>query len=280
MEESVAQESERFSFERFARHPFFRQVNAWLVSHTDIHADSSVVDLACGPGAVTELILSELDERLPGACIYAVDPSATALERARQRIRSRIVHFIEGTAERLAMLVPQVDRVVFANAIHLIADKAAVFDQIFRSLRPGGVLAFNTTFFHGAYADGTARYYKLWVLRAMRWLAEQGHSVTRGAKATAMQWLTIEQYRDLLRSVGFADPVISLHEKPLSKESLQDIGSFSLFIEGALPGIPLDLGAEALRLGADQAFAELNLSVVPRNWLQVIVQRPLNPTAS
>lgn len=279
MEESVVEESERFSFERFARHPFFRQVNAWLVSHTDIRADSSVVDLACGPGAVTELILGELDETLPGACVYAVDPSSSALEQARLRIRSRIVHFIQGTAERLATLVPQVDRIVFANAVHLIADKAAVFDQIFRSLRPGGVLAFNTTFFHGAYAEGTARYYKLWVLRAMRWLAEQGHSVTRGAKATAMQWLTIEQYRELLRSVGFADPVISLHEKPLSKESLQDIGSFSLFIEGALPGVPLDIGAEALRLGADQAFAELKLSVVPRNWLQVIVQRPLNPSA-
>jgi len=279
MGESVIEDGERFSFERFASHPFFKQVNAWLVSHSDIAAHSAVVDLACGPGAVTELILRELDDSLPGACVYAVDPSLSALERARQRIRSRIVHFIQGTAERLASLVPPVDRVVFANAVHLIADKAMAFDQIFRSLRPGGLLAFNTTFFHGAYPEGTLRFYKLWVLRAMRWLASQGVGVTRGVKATAMQWLTVDQYRDLLRSVGFADPVISLHEKPLSKESLQDIGSFSMFIEGALPGVPLEVGAEALRRGVEEAFDELKLSCVPRNWLQVIVQRPLNPTA-
>ena len=280
MGEQVEQVSEeQFSFERFASHPFFRQVNAWLVSHSHIPAQGAVVDLACGPGAVTELILGELDESLPGTCVYAVDPSLSALTKARQRIHSHVVHFIQGTAERLASLVPPVDRVVFANAAHLIADKAAAFEQIFRSLRPGGIVAFNTTFFEGAYPEGTPRFYKLWVLRAMRWLVTQGHSVRRGAKATAMQWLTVDQYRDLLRSVGFADPVIALHEKRLSMESLQDIGSFSMFIEGALPGVPLDIGAEALRRGVEEAFEELKLSHVPRNWLQVIAQRPLNPTA-
>ena len=70
-----------------------------------------------------------------------------------------------------------------------------------------------------------------------------------------------------------------MHEKPLSAESLQDIGSFSLFIEGALPGVPLEIGAEALRRGVEEAFEELKLANVPRNWLQVVVQRPLNPTA-
>ncbi len=270
----AAEEDERFSFERFARHPFFRQVNAWLVAHSRIPRDGAVVDLACGPGAVTELILREMDESAPGACVYAVDPSPSALARAHQRIRSRIVRFIQGTAERLAALVPPVDRVVFANAIHLIGDKAAVLDQIFRCLKPGGLLAFNTTFFHGAYPEGTQRFYRLWVLRAMRWLAERGHTVTRGVKATAMQWLTVDQYRDLLRAAGFGEPTVTLHQQPLSRQSLQDIGSFSLFIQGALPGVPLEAGAEALRRGVDEAFEELGLSAVPRNWLQVIAPRP------
>lgn len=277
MQQPAVTEDDRFSFERFARHPFFRQVNAWLVAHTQIFANASVVDLACGPGAVTELILGELDEEAPGACIYAVDPSASALAIAQKRIQSRIVHFIQGSAERLASLVPQVDRVVFTNAVHLIADKAAVFEQVFKTLRPGGLLSFNTTFFHGAYPEGTPRFYKLWVLRAMQWLKERGYSITRGVKATAMQWITVEQYRELLRAAGFEDPMITLHEKPLSLESLEDIGSFSLFIEGALPGVPLELGAEALRRGANQAFKELQLSILPRNWLQVIARRPQAP---
>lgn len=269
-----AAEEERFSFERFASHPFFKEVNAWLVAHTGILRNSKVVDLGCGPGAVTELILAELDESAPGACVYAVDPSPSALELARKRIHSRIVRFIQGSGERLASLVPQVDAVVFTNAVHLISDKVTVFEQVFKSLLPGGSFSFNSTFFHGAYTEGTQRFYKLWVLRAMRWLQDQGYAVTRGVKATAMQWVTVDEYRGLLRATGFGDPQIELHEKTLNQQSLEDIGSFSLFIEGALPGVPLEIGAEALRRGVAEAFHELKLSSIPRNWLQVIVRRP------
>lgn len=280
MEQVRVSEEDRFSFERFARHPFFKEVNAWLVAHAGIRRNSSVVDLACGPGAVTEIILRELDENAPGACVYAVDPSPSALALARQRIRSRIVRFIQGSAERLASLVPPVEVVVFTNAIHLISDKVTAFQQVFQSLRPGGVLTFNTTFFHGAYSEGTQRFYKLWVLRAVRWLQKRGYGVTRGVKATAMQWLTVEEYRSLLRGVGFAEPETELHQKLLNQESLEDIASFSLFIEGALPGVPLEVGAEALRWGLREVFREQKLTAIPRNWLQVIVRRPHSPVAT
>ncbi len=273
-EKSVEDPGERFSFARFARHHFFTQANAWLVAHAGIRPSSAVVDLACGPGAVTELILQEMNEADPGGCVYAVDPSPSALELARQRIRSPLVKFIQGSAEQLASLVPPVDTVVFTNAIHLVADKLTAAEQIFRTLRPGGILGFNTSFFEGAYPDHTKRFYKLWVLRAVRWLKERGYGVSRGVKATAMQWLTVDEYRALLRSVGFADPVVELQEKPLSRESLEDIGNFSMFIEGALPGVPLEIGAEALTHGVRQAFEELHLSIVPRNWLQVVARRP------
>src|SRR3972149_4021669 len=173
-DESVDNTEERFSFEKFARHHFFKQANAWLVAHSGICSNSSVVDLACGPGAVTELILRELDETVPGTAVSAVDPSPSPLALARKRVHSPIVRFIQGSAERLASLVPQVDVVVFTNAIHLVADKVTAFEQVFKTLRAGGVLGFNTTFFDGAYPDDTRRFYKLWVLRAVRWLRGRG----------------------------------------------------------------------------------------------------------
>lgn len=271
-EGDVGADDERFSFARFAAHPFFKEVNEWLVAHAGITPGSDVVDLGCGPGGITELILQWMGNP-PQGRVFAIDPSPSALVLAAQRVQSAIVRFIQGTAERFSQLVPPVDTVIFGNAIHLVQDKAQVLAGINKVLRHGGVLAFNTTFFNGAYSPGTQGFYKLWVLRAMRWLRQQGYSVARGVKATAMEWLTPEEYRHLLQATGFGDTHMELHEKRLSCQAWEDISEFSLFIRGALPGIPLVQGAEALKIGVRQAMEELRLQTVPRIWLQAIARR-------
>ncbi len=262
----------RFSFVKFASHPFFKEVNAWLVGHAGIKPGSDVVDLGCGPGATTELILQKMGAP-PIGRIIAIDPSASALVQAAQRIQSAIVGFVQGTAERLGSLVPPVDTVIFCNAIHLVRDKAQVIAGISKVLRPEGVLAFNTTFFNGAYPKDTHRFYKVWVLRAMRWLHDRGHVVARGVKATAMQWHSADEYRRMLEASGFGETKMEFQEKGLPYQAWEDISDFSLFIEGALPGVPLEVGAEALKVGVRQAFEELRLQTVPRIWLQVIARR-------
>jgi ubiquinone/menaquinone biosynthesis C-methylase UbiE len=269
----ATREGERtFGFEKFSSHGFFREVNRWLVEHVGIRPGDTVVDLGCGPGAVTELILEHVDPKA-GAVVYAIDPSPSALEAARRRIRSAVVRFLEGTAERLTQLVPAADVVLFCNAIHLIQDKLAVVREAAAVLRPRGAFAFNTTFFEGAYPPETLRFYKLWMLRAVRHLKERGLEVARGVKATAMRWLSPSEYEALLRGHGFEDVQVHLHRQELSCQSLEDISEFSLFIEGALPGVPLEEACEALKVGVRQAFQELALATVPRNWLQVIARR-------
>ncbi|MDR5682642.1 MAG: class I SAM-dependent methyltransferase [Armatimonadota bacterium] len=267
-----AEVGSRFTFEKFASHPFFAEVNRWLVEHVGIRRDATVVDLGCGPGAVTEIILEYVDPA-SGAVVYAIDPSPSALQIARSRIRCAIVHFLEGTAERLSHIVPAADVVLFCNAIHLVREKADVVREVFNVLRRGGAFGFNTTFFEGAYPAETLRFYKLWVLRAVRHLKERGIEVTRGVKATAMRWLGAQDYCALLASQGFTDVRVEIQQKPLSRQSLEDISEFELFIEGALPGVPLAEGCEALKVGVRQAFEELDLTLVPRNWLQVIARR-------
>ncbi len=262
----------QFSFEKFSAQPFFRQVNAWLVEHAGIRPDAVVVDLGCGVGTVTEMVLPYLNPA-SGAVVYAVDPSPSALEIARARIRSRMVRFLEGTAERLSQLVPRVDVVLFCNAIHLIEQKAAVCREILSVLREGGVFAFNTTFFEGAYPPETVRFYTLWILRAIRLLKQQGIAVVRGVKATAMQWLSPEQYAELLKATGFQEIHMEQVTQHLPLSALLDISEYDLFIQGALPGVPLPQGSQALQEGVRQTFQDLGLTSVPRNWLQVIARR-------
>ena len=56
----------------------------------------------------------------------------------------------------------------------------------------------------------------------------------------------------------------------MTPESMRDIGRFSLFIEGALPGVPLEEGAAALEKGLDRAMDETGVRTVPRNWLECV----------
>ena len=93
MATSTVDESERFSFEAFTRHPFFTEVNRWIVERVVCPGRRKIVDLGCGPGAVTKLILERLGDAR-NAEVIGIDPSPSALTKARTAIHSRIVEFI------------------------------------------------------------------------------------------------------------------------------------------------------------------------------------------
>jgi ubiquinone/menaquinone biosynthesis C-methylase UbiE len=266
-----ASEAERFSFTPFTRHPFFTDVNRWIVERVVEPGRRMIVDLGCGPGAVTKLILERLGDT-PGARVIGIDPEPSALARARAAVSARIAEFLEGSAECLSRLVARADAVVFLNAIHLVPDKAKVIGEIRKVLRRGGVLGFNTTFFAGAYPDGTAGFWRRWIVRSVQWLRERGIHVqhTHAGRATAMQWLSPEEYGRLCVAAGFTQPTMEFVVVQMTPDSLRDIGHFSLFIEGALPGVPLELGAEALEQGLARTLDELGVVTVPRNWLEVV----------
>lgn len=59
----------------------------------------------------------------------------------------------------------------------------------------------------------------------------------------------------------------------MSLDGVRDLGHYKLFIEGALPGAPLALGAAALGTAAYQTGQELGMSEVPRLWLQIVATK-------
>lgn len=271
-------DDERFSFTPFSRHALFTYVNRWIVEKVICPGRKVIVDLGCGPGAVTQLIVERLENNGGGngggERVIGIDPSASALSKARTAVTSKLAEFVEGSAEWLSRLVPRADAVVFLNAIHLVDDKAGVVSEVRKVLPSGGAFAFNTTFFNGAYVEGTSKFWRRWVVRSVQALKERGIEVqhTHEGRANAMRWFTPVEYAEICQQAGLRPTTVELVKVDMTSESLRDIGRFSLFIEGALPGVPLEDGALALEEGLARTMDELSVTSVPRNWLEVVAE--------
>jgi trans-aconitate 2-methyltransferase len=93
-----------------------------------------VVDLGCGPGNSTALLLA----RWPGATLTGVDSSEEMLRRARQDLPG--VEWVQADAARFVAEQPL--DVLFANALlQWLPDHDVLLPALFEQLTPGGVLA-------------------------------------------------------------------------------------------------------------------------------------------
>jgi ubiquinone/menaquinone biosynthesis C-methylase UbiE len=266
-----------YSFSRFANLDFYRQVNARLLDLADVANQSKIVDLGCGTGAVTRLML----ERIQSArqtVIYAIDHSAAAIRQAIAELGDRkaaVVKFIQAEVQNLRSAVhDQVDSIVYCNSIHYVPDKGRLLDEVRGSLRPGGTLAFNTTFFDGSNPPESQAFYRRWMMRSLRILArDYSMRPAKAEKTEARRQLSAEGYETLLKEHGFRLGKAEVIQVEFPLEGYIDISGFQDFIEGTLPGVPLEAGADSLKRGAAEAFQDLKITYVPRNWLNVVAVR-------
>lgn len=265
------------TFEAFARHDFYRTVNEHLVDATLQMRDRveepvrRALDLACGTGAVTQLLAERVRQLREPVEIIGVDPSGAALEKARKLVGSAAA-FVVGTAQAFSDIVTGVDVILFCNAIHLLPQKEPVVAEARRALNPSGVLGFNTSFYDGCYAPGTERFYKLWMLRSLQMLKRETGLRPDRSKVEAMRWLTPGDYRAMLDRNGFAVEEMTTELADMTCQSWQDISQYSEFAAGALPGVPVEIATPVLQQSVAEAFDELQIEVVPRNWLQVVAR--------
>jgi ubiquinone/menaquinone biosynthesis C-methylase UbiE len=267
---------ETYTLEKFARHPFYHEVNRRLVALTGLDKGQCVVDLGAGTGAVTRLLAEQVASR-PSAEVIAVEPSETALEIARRNLENftgAVVRFVQGGAEKLSQFVKgPVDAIFFCNAIHLVHEKQLVLEEIRRTLREGGTFSFNTSFYNGAEPPEAEQFYRRWMMRALRFLKTNYGLSPERIRVEARVRLTPDEYGRLLRESGFRITEQEVVTVELPLEGFEDISEYSLWIEGVLPGVPLEAGRQSLIAGAREAFQELGLTKSPRNWLLVVASR-------
>ncbi len=268
--------AEEFSFKAFSEHAFYRKVNECLVDRAKLERGWTVVDVACGSGAITELILEKI-RGARDAMVIGVDMSATALRDARQKVAGAydaVVEFVQARAEDLSQSIKRAaDAVVFCNGIHYIEDKTGLVKEVHRTLRPGGIFAFNTGFFEGALPPETIAYYRRWMMKALRRLKTEYNLRPSRDRVESRNQLTPDQYRELLVAAGFEVKTQEILPSAITKEGWTDLSRFSDFIAGALPGIPLKTASDVLVTSLRETFDELKVSAWPRNWLTVVAAR-------
>jgi trans-aconitate 2-methyltransferase len=105
-----------------------------LIAQIPLASPQRVIDLGCGPGNSTELLVA----RFPDAEVIGLDSSPNMLAQARERLPK--CAFIQ--ADLVSWSPPQRTDLLFANAsFQWLPDHQAVLRRMLRSLAPGGVLA-------------------------------------------------------------------------------------------------------------------------------------------
>ena len=111
------------------------QLAPQLADCAGIHAGQRVLDVGCGPGALT----GELVQRVGAEAVNAVDPSEAFVAAARDRHPG--VDVQSASAEELPFADDIFDAALAQLVVHFMADPVAGLREMGRVTRPGGVVA-------------------------------------------------------------------------------------------------------------------------------------------
>lgn len=285
------------SYEPFSRQPEYIEVNRGFISTLPLHNCQTILDLACGTGTLTDLLLG-VDA---GQEIVGIDLSHESLNLARQHFmdsghlspnggktlrssecKAPRLFFFQGSADCLPLADQGVDAVVMGNAIHNLLNQDALLQEIRRVLKPNAFFAFNTSFFAGTYPAGTEHLYHEWLKIALddimtkdRELRSKGFKgITRkrgtGHRAFSKKWPTPEEWAQRLMQNSFDVQWYCHRTIMMNRRSLETVGAYAGLASVLLSGYPVKIACEALEAAAGPAFESVGIKEVRRLWLEVV----------
>jgi len=180
--EAIAQ-----SMDKRAREPAMREICKRYMS--GLHRpDADVLEIGCGNGASTSLLLENLEPRQ----FTGVDPSKGLLHRARSRFSGEEgVQFCCGDALATGQNDESFDTVIAHTVFSHLSDPQGALTEAFRVLRPGGKLAI----FDGDYATNTVALFEGDPLQA---------AMTTTQRNLIHDPYVMRKLPSLIRSAGFA----------------------------------------------------------------------------
>jgi SAM-dependent methyltransferase len=101
----------------------------------DVAADGRVLDVGCGPGVLTAVLV----ERYGAERVDALDPTRPFVAAARERLPG--VDIREGAAEDLPYADAAYDAALAHLVVHFMKDPAQGLSEMARVTRPGGTVA-------------------------------------------------------------------------------------------------------------------------------------------
>jgi SAM-dependent methyltransferase len=110
-----------------------REFVEWL----RVSASARWLDVGCGTGALTEIILRQANP----ASVHGIDPSDGYLAVAREQVRDPRVRFDKGDARSITVESEKYDVAVSGLVLNFIPDIPAGMSELARVVRPGGVVA-------------------------------------------------------------------------------------------------------------------------------------------
>ena len=122
-----------------------------IIEHLNLHPGMLVLDAGCGPGRVTIPLAKSMNKNIE---VVAMDIQASMLGRVIKKSKKENltnIQFLQVGLGKNTLEKNKFDRVILVTVIGEIPNQESAIKEIFKTLKPGGILSITETVFDPHY---------------------------------------------------------------------------------------------------------------------------------